>query len=121
MSTRLPLQNLEQMHRDHVPEVPPSFHLLGSSLVSPNHGMVQLYPGKSPESIEPSDVHIFTVQGHPEFHKQITEEIVKARHSSGLLSSEIVEDFHRRAEWRNDGPGVVGKAIWAVLREARKA
>ena len=107
------------MHRDHVPEVPPSFHLLGSSSVAPNQGMVQLYPGASPDAPTPSDVHIFTVQGHPEFHKQITEEIVKARHSTGLLSAEIVQDFQRRAEWRNDGVGVVGKTIWEILKAAR--
>lgn len=113
-------QNIEEMHRDHVPEVPPSFHLLGSSPIAPNQGMVQLYPGASPSSLTPSDVHIFTVQGHPEFHKQITSEIVKARRSTGVLSADIAEDFERRADWRNDGVDVVGKTLWKIL-EASKA
>ncbi|KAI0325131.1 class I glutamine amidotransferase-like protein [Cubamyces sp. BRFM 1775] len=117
---RFCIQNLEQMHRDHVPKVPPNFHLLGSTSVAPNQGMVQLYPGASPESVSPADVHIFTVQGHPEFHKRITEEIVKARHSTGALSDELVGDYQRRADWRNDGPGVVGKTLWEILRASRE-
>ncbi|KAI0746716.1 class I glutamine amidotransferase-like protein [Daedaleopsis nitida] len=111
--------NIEEMHRDHVPEVPPSFHLLGSSPIAPNQGMVQTYPGASPSLLTPSDVHIFTVQGHPEFHKQITSEIVKARRSTGVLSAEIAEDFKRRADWRNDGVDVVGKTLWKILRASK--
>ncbi|KAH9896838.1 class I glutamine amidotransferase-like protein [Cubamyces lactineus] len=112
--------NLEQMHRDHVPRVPPNFRLLGSTSVAPNQGMVQLYPDASPDSVSPADVHIFTVQGHPEFHKKITEEIVKARHATGVLSDELVDDYQRRADWRNDGPGVVGKTLWEILRASRE-
>ncbi|KAI0360714.1 class I glutamine amidotransferase-like protein [Trametes cingulata] len=111
--------NLEQMHRDHVPAVPPSFHLLGSTSIAPNQGMVELYPDASPESITPANVHIFTVQGHPEFHKSITEEIVKARHSTGVLNKDIVDDYASRADWRNDGPSVVGKTLWEILRASR--
>ncbi|KAL1944062.1 hypothetical protein VTO73DRAFT_3880 [Trametes versicolor] len=113
--------SLEQMHRDHVPDVPPSFHLLGSTPVSLNQGMVQLYPGASPDSLSPADVHIFTVQGHPEFHTKITQEIVKARSSTGLLDKNIVDDYWRRADNRNDGPGVVGKTLWEMLRASREA
>ena len=43
------------MHRDHVPAVPPSFHLLGSTAISANQGMVRLYPGASPEAVEPAE------------------------------------------------------------------
>lgn len=107
------------MHRDHVPACPPSFHLLGSSPVAPNQGMVQLYPGASPDALSPADVHIFTVQGHPEFVSSITEEIVKARHATGILSKEIVEDYQRRADWRNDGVDVVGKKLWEILRATK--
>ncbi|KAI0777649.1 class I glutamine amidotransferase-like protein [Trametes elegans] len=111
--------NLEQAHRDHVPDVPPSFHLLGYTAISPNQGMVQLYPGASPETISPADVHIFTVQGHPEFYRGITEEIVKSRNATGILDNETTADYYRRADWRNDGPGVVGKTLWEIVRAAR--
>ncbi|KAH6904247.1 cytoplasmic protein [Coprinopsis sp. MPI-PUGE-AT-0042] len=38
--------NIEEMHRDHVPAegLPPSFHLLGSTLRAPNQGMVRFLP-----------------------------------------------------------------------------
>ncbi|TBU42082.1 class I glutamine amidotransferase-like protein [Dichomitus squalens] len=131
-STKLPLtlhthhsscamlpQNIQQMHRDHVPAVPPSFYLLGSTLISPNQGMVKLYPGGSPESVSPADVHIFTVQGHPEFTQFIVDEIVKARSSTGVIGKDVVEDVQRRRDLRNDGVEVVGKTLWDILRASR--
>ncbi|KAI0674266.1 class I glutamine amidotransferase-like protein [Trametes maxima] len=114
----LPTSNLEQMHRDHVPAVPPTFHLLGSTSVAPNQGMVQLYPGVSPEAASPADVHIFTVQGHPEFNAQISGEIVKARRA--LFDQATADDYARRVGWRNDGPGVVGKTLWEIVRAGRE-
>ncbi|KAI0826643.1 class I glutamine amidotransferase-like protein [Trametes gibbosa] len=117
----VPTLNLEQMHRDHVPSVPPSFHLLGSTPVAPNQGMVRLYPfAPSPSALSPADVHIFTVQGHPEFRTQISREIVKVRHASGLLDNCLVADYERRADWRNDGPGVVGRTLWEMVRAGRE-
>ncbi|OBZ78439.1 Serine/threonine-protein kinase gad8 [Grifola frondosa] len=98
--------NLQQMHRDHVPVVPPSFQLLGSTPISMNQGMVQFYPRDraSTRAPSPADVHIFTLQGHPEFTRRISEALVDARHLTGLLNTQLVEDVRRRAEWRNDGP-----------------
>ena len=107
------------MHRDHVPTVPPSFHLLASSPVCTNQGMVQLYSNASPTAPYPKDIHIFTVQGHPEFHKGITDVLVDLRGSSGLFSKEMGEDYRQRAEWQNDGVDVVGKAMWNILRASR--
>ena len=109
------------MHRDHVPAVPPSFHLLGSSPVCYNQGMVRLYPGASPASVTPADVQIFCVQGHPEFTQFITDEIVKARSSTGVMGKEVVEDVQRRRDWRNDGVEVVGRTLWEILRASRAA
>ncbi|TBU23564.1 class I glutamine amidotransferase-like protein [Dichomitus squalens] len=116
---RLFPQNIQQMHRDHVPAAPPSFYLLGSTPISPNQGMVKLYPGGSPESVSPADVHIFTVQGHPEFTQFIVDEIVKARSSTGVIGKDIVEDVQRRRDLRNDGVEVVGKTLWDILRASR--
>ena len=109
------------MHRDHVPAVPPSFHLLGSTAISANQGMVRLYPGASPEAVSPADVHIFTVQGHPEFNQFVTDEIVKARSSTGVMGKDVVEDVQRRRDWRNDGVEVVGRTLWEILRASRAA
>ncbi|KAL6300352.1 class I glutamine amidotransferase-like protein [Sparassis latifolia] len=116
----VPTLNIQQMHRDHVPELPPSCLLLGSTAVAPNQGMVRFYAG-APTRPSAVDVQIFTVQGHPEFTQRISEKIINTRSSTGVLSAEIVKDAQKRAEWRNDGVSVVGKFIWAVLgvRDAR--
>ncbi|PIL27476.1 hypothetical protein GSI_10626 [Ganoderma sinense ZZ0214-1] len=115
----VPELNIQQMHRDHVPAVPPSFHLLGASSITPNQGMVKLYPGAAPESVSPSNVQVFCVQGHPEFDQFIVDEIVKARSASGVMSQEVVQDVAQRREWRNDGIGVIGKTLWEILRASR--
>ncbi|KAI0041907.1 class I glutamine amidotransferase-like protein [Auriscalpium vulgare] len=69
--------DIEQMHRDHVPTVPPTFHLLGSTPVSQNQGMVRFADGRAAvgsDALPP--VHILTLQGHPEFTAGIVKEIV---------------------------------------------
>ncbi|PCH38959.1 class I glutamine amidotransferase-like protein [Wolfiporia cocos MD-104 SS10] len=121
----VPAINIQQMHRDHVPATPPSFHLLGSTSIAPNQGMVRFRDAASegPESSASSstsakraqDVHIFTVQGHPEFTTRIVDKIVRARESTGVLTAQIAEDARRRANWRNDGVDVVGKFLWEAL------
>jgi GMP synthase-like glutamine amidotransferase len=104
------------MHRDHVPHVPAPLHLLGSTSVAHNQGMLLLRDGVSPEAAGPTDVHVFTVQGHPEFTAGISDLIVDARASTGVLSKELAADAHsRNAELRNDGVDVVGRLIWKVL------
>ncbi|KAJ7678223.1 class I glutamine amidotransferase-like protein [Mycena polygramma] len=104
---------IEEMHQDHVPEVPPTFHLLGSTDVSMNQGMVKFFNSddapKSPVSL--ADVHIFTVQGHPEFNEPVVSKLVSARTASGVLDAVTSADAVRRANWQNDGVGVVGTAI----------
>ena len=78
------------MHRDHVPTLPQAFHLLGSTDVSNNQGMVRFaYKAPEPgpnEALPP--IHIFTVQGHPEFTKEIVHELVEVSHV--LLSDSTV-------------------------------
>lgn len=106
---------IQEMHQDHVPEVPPTFHLLGSTDVAPNQGMVRFRsasPHASPTRL--SDVHIVTVQGHPEFNEPIVSKIVAARAQAGILSAATVADATRRAGGQNDGIGVIGKAILRI-------
>ncbi|KAJ7768326.1 class I glutamine amidotransferase-like protein [Mycena metata] len=107
---------IEMMHQDHVPEVPPTFHLLGSTDVAVNQGMVRFNspdaPLPSPVSL--SDVHIFTVQGHPEFHEGIVSKLVAMRAQSGILDGPTSADAIRRAGWQNDGVGVVGKTMLGI-------
>jgi len=107
--------NIQQMHRDHVPAVPPTFQLLGSTSVSVNQGMVRFSPHAAPEQRSLSDVQIFTLQGHPEFDKGIVSGLVEVRSNTGVFSEDVAADAERRKDWQNDGIPVVGKAIWAVL------
>ena len=104
------------MHRDHVPAVPPSFHLLGSTAISANQGMVRLYPGASPEAVSPADVHIFTVQGHPEFNEKIMVVILGARREQGIFDEELYKDSMGRAPLPHDGV-VISQAFLRFLLE----
>ncbi|KAJ6567699.1 class I glutamine amidotransferase-like protein [Mycena vulgaris] len=103
---------IEEMHRDHVPEIPPTFHLLGSTPIAMNQAMVRFVNGAAPSSpVSLADIHILTVQGHPEFNEPIVSKIVAARTASGVITAEIAADAGQRAHWQNDGVGVVAKVI----------
>lgn len=104
------------MHRDHVPAVPPSFHLLGSSPVAPVQGLVRFNePGYSLEEVEPMDVQILTVQGHPEFTPFIVNSIIDAREKNGAMTPDVVREGRERAVKHHEGNGVIGRTIWKVL------
>ncbi|GLB41054.1 putative class I glutamine amidotransferase-like protein [Lyophyllum shimeji] len=107
--------NIQQMHRDHVPVVPPTFELLGSTSVSHNQGMVRFAPGTEFDQRTLDNVHIITLQGHPEFDEGIVSGIVEARTKSGVIGAEVAADAERRKAWRNDGIPILGKALWGVL------
>lgn len=64
-------------------------------------------------------IHILTVQGHPEFTASIVKEIVKVRSESGAMDKETAENALTRADWHNDGVGLIGQAIWRVLLGVR--
>ena len=102
------------MHRDHVPELPSSCLLLASTSITPNQGFIQ-YSSDAPSSPSPSDIQIFTVQGHPEFTESIVSTVVDMRESTGVIDKETAADARRRAQWRNDGVDVIGKLIWKIL------
>ncbi|KAF8201106.1 class I glutamine amidotransferase-like protein [Mycena galopus ATCC 62051] len=106
---------IQEMHQDHVPEVPPSFHLLGSTAVSVNQGMVRFHNHNPPSPVALADINIFTVQGHPEFSEPIVNKLTSLRKEQGIIGPDVAADAERRAHWRNDGVGVVGKAILGVF------
>ncbi|KAI0300069.1 class I glutamine amidotransferase-like protein [Multifurca ochricompacta] len=110
--------NIQQMHQDHVPTVPPLCHLLGSTMITRNQGMVQFSdtnaPLPAPDTPIPQ-IRILTLQGHPEFTAGIVKEIIKAREESGVIDKELAEKAWIRADGRNDGVNVIGRVIWEVL------
>ena len=111
-------QNIQQMHRDHVPTIPPSCHLLGSTPVSMNQGFVRFSPPTGDISAQKAlpPIQILTLQGHPEFTASIVKELVDLRSANGIIDTKTADDARARANWRNDGVDVAGKAIWQVIR-----
>jgi GMP synthase-like glutamine amidotransferase len=109
-------KNIQQMHMDHVPAVPLSFHLLGSSPISHNQGMVRFSSGANPSTPLPP-IQIITIQGHPEFNEPIVTAIIEQRSRSGVISQEAAADAEARRFWKTDEVtvNVIGKAIWEIL------
>lgn len=119
------MKNIEQYHKDYIPRLPKSCHLLGSTSICENQGYIRFTPG-SPSALSQTppllsdpqvwkDIQIFTVQGHPEFTKRIVDKLVDAREANGVLSKESAQRARERSEWRNDGVTVIGKVIWRIL------
>ncbi|KAK2462773.1 hypothetical protein APHAL10511_005164 [Amanita phalloides] len=111
--------HIQQMHQDHVPSVPESFYLLGSTPVSVNQGMVRFRDGKaapSPDDVNADDIHILALQGHPEFTEPLVTDLVKQRSAKGIIDKQIKDDYmQKRRFWQNDGVGIIGRAIWNVI------
>ena len=108
------------MHRDHVPSIPPTFHSLGSSAVTPVQGLVRFTPSVNstdPKSLasDPANIQILTLQGHPEYTNRIVSAIIDVREKNGIMNAEVVAEGRRRAKLEHEGLGVLGKACWKVL------
>jgi len=104
-----------EMHRDHVTSLPPSFELLGSSPVAPNQGMALRYRSGDVDNLSSNNIHVLTVQGHPEFNPDIVSKMVDAREASGVLDAETVKAGREKGVLRDDGTGPIGRTIWRVL------
>ncbi|TDL20558.1 class I glutamine amidotransferase-like protein [Rickenella mellea] len=127
--TDKPTISVQQMHRDHVPTPPPSFHTIGSTPTAPVQGLIlpyaSPYASQSPPFsapalslsllTSPQHIHILTIQGHPEFSSQIVNAIIDVRSAIGVMAPDVAEEGRRRAVLRHDGDGVIGRAIWRVL------
>ncbi|EEH49393.1 uncharacterized protein PADG_05472 [Paracoccidioides brasiliensis Pb18] len=94
---------LQQMHRDIVHSCPSNVTLLGSSPVCQVQGMY--LPGR-----------FISVQGHPEFTKDIVAEILDARKEMGVLPPGVYEGGMAAAGKEHDGVAV-GKAFLEFLLE----
>ena len=112
-------QNIQEMHRDHVPTVPPSFELLGSTDVCHNQGMVRCNYDGSGSLAKLSDIQILTVQGHPEYTKSIISKLVGIRANNGTFTPELAQDAIERNELRNDGVEVIARTVWKILGAIR--
>ena len=114
-----------EMHQDHVPIVPPGFHLLGSTSGCYNQGMVRFRPDATAVmrslkerknwGLDLKDIQILTMQGHPEYVEGIVSLEFVWFLETGAVGEEAVRDAESRMCLRHDGVEVVGKAFWGML------
>jgi GMP synthase-like glutamine amidotransferase len=78
------------MHRDAVSAYPAGVEHLASTKQYINHGMYE--KGR-----------LVTVQGHPEFTREIMEEILEVRVKLGIIPPDVFDDGIKRLEDHDDG------------------
>lgn len=89
------------MHKDIVYGFPSSVEEIGYSPVCDNQGMY-------------IKDKLITVQGHPEFTKEIVEEILNTRHPQGVFTDMVFEDAMKRLADHDDGI-IVGQTFLRFL------
>lgn len=119
------------MHHDHVPDVPAGCHLLGQNSITYNQGFVMFDDPSTPlpqdlaahslQTLPP--IHIFAVQGHPEYTPRIMDLILELR--SDRFGPQVTADGKRRASGipgrrradgrACDGVGLIARAMWGIL------
>ncbi|EIW76079.1 class I glutamine amidotransferase-like protein [Coniophora puteana RWD-64-598 SS2] len=108
---------IQQLHRDQVPGKPTSegWEIWGYTDNTENQGMVKYRPGSSTYTT-PTNIHILTVEGHPEFNKDILGPVIDSRmqnvkdpQTGELKSGPISEE-----------EGLLGKQKMIVDAEGRK-
>ncbi|KAH7926613.1 class I glutamine amidotransferase-like protein [Leucogyrophana mollusca] len=113
-----PTLNIQQVHRDHVPSVPAGLHGLGSTPETPNQGMVKFRASYAYDPSQPptlTDIHVLTLQGHPEFTAPIIKTIADVRKRAGVFGADVADEGRRCGGLPHDGVGVIGRVIWGVL------
>ena len=98
--------NIAQMHKDIVYEYPEGVEELGSSDKCKVQGM---YVPKS----------LITVQGHPEFTKEILDELVRVRHEQKIFDDELYRSALTRVGDEHDGVVVAQGFLKFVMDDAR--
>jgi GMP synthase-like glutamine amidotransferase len=96
-------QNIFQMHRDMVMELPEGVENLGQTDICAIHGMY-------------AQRRLISVQGHPEHTSDISREILDMRRKMGIFSDETYREMIGRVDREHDGV-VVGVAVIKFLQE----
>ncbi|KAF2083702.1 class I glutamine amidotransferase-like protein [Saccharata proteae CBS 121410] len=95
--------NIHQMHRDIVYSYPAEVEPLGHS---PRCSVQGMY----------AQGRLMTVQGHPEFNKDIMEVILAGRHEQGIFDDDLYRDSVKRAGLHHDGL-LISQAFLRFLME----
>jgi len=96
--------SLFQMHKDLVDGYPQSTEPLGETMRCPNQVMY-------------IKNRLITVQAHPEFTKEIVEEILETRHKQGIFTDEVFEDAMKRLPDHDDGITVAQAFLRFLLED----
>lgn len=113
-----------------------TIHILASTPITSIQSFLLPYPSENPplpstaetsqfipfdvtssfSTAQPSKIraaHVFTVQGHPEFNREIVEFCLESKSEMGLFEGDK-EDARRRIAERNDGEKV-GRIVLGML------
>jgi GMP synthase-like glutamine amidotransferase len=107
------------MHQDHVPTVPESFHVLGSTSICPNQGFVKFIPSadndtSSSDLISPQSLAILTFQGHPEFTSGLVNKNLDGKLEKGTICKELIGRSREAANDHEDGVKI-GRVILEMM------
>lgn len=95
-------QRIQQMHQDIVYSCPPGVTLLGSSPRCEIQGMY-------------SPRRLITVQGHPEFNREIETEVIENRARAGIFREDQAQEALSRVGNQHDGVLVGAKFLEFLL------
>ena len=97
-------QNIHQMHRDIVFTHPPSVEALGHTSRCDVQGMYEKN-------------RLISVQGHPEFSKDIVGEIVQRRYDQGIFDDAMYKEAMGRVGKSHDGVAVSAAFLRFLLED----
>ncbi|CUA72569.1 Putative glutamine amidotransferase-like protein C13C5,04 [Schizosaccharomyces pombe 972h-] [Rhizoctonia solani] len=113
---------IQELHRAHVPitHLPPGFEIAGSTPTCANQGMILRYPDAGDkDKVGFENVHVLTLQGHPELNESIVSNIIDAKESNGRLDPSSAAEGRRRVSLQHDSVSVVGRVMWGILGVSR--
>ncbi|KAI8148621.1 class I glutamine amidotransferase-like protein [Fennellomyces sp. T-0311] len=101
-------ERVHQVHQDHVNNLPPGFHTLATTAPhTPVHSMLS------------DDNQCITVQGHPEFVRDVVRILLTLRRDAGIVPEEYANEQLKRMETEpandNDDEWMIHKFIDFVL------
>ncbi|KAF5354035.1 hypothetical protein D9756_007181 [Leucocoprinus leucothites] len=127
---------LQEIHSDHVPLeslfknfASGELRLVGSTGPTINQGVVKFYPSSSGDVVRsPRDIHVLTLQGHPEFTESIITGMVRQNINNfgpvlndywgpkgGDYDGEPADKEGTGRRWSKCDGDVVGQVYWKML------
>ncbi|KAF8546866.1 hypothetical protein OG21DRAFT_1425985 [Imleria badia] len=113
---------LQFLHVNEVTRTPHNAHVLGSTDVVHNQGMVIFEPALAPlpEDLDSeglcvplTSIRVLSFQGHPELTALIARMLILSE--ADELGKDLVDDALTRVGLPTDGVGKIGKVMWGVL------